>query len=120
MKYAFVLGGMLVTECENVLKCERAELQLRDAAQCLQDALTVGVSGARIVKKVGMMDVVTAIQQLIEERDELRSALCVARVNGRQQHGMTLRQFAVLCGRSPSWVSRWTSSDIDTPPDFVD
>ena len=109
-----------MSECENVIECGKHEVQLQAAAQYLQDALTVGVSGARIVKKVGMTDVVTAIQQLIEERDELRSALCVARVNSRQQHVMTLRQFAVLCGRSPSWVSRWTGCDTDTPPDFVD
>jgi len=59
-------------------------------------------------------------KELIEQRDELRSALCVARENGRNQLGLTLRKFAALCGRSPSWISRWTNSDIDGPPDLVD
>jgi len=58
-------------------------------------------------------------KEIIEQRDELRSALCVARENGRNQLGLTLRKFAALCGRSPSWISRWTNSDIDGPPDLI-
>lgn len=92
-----------MSECDNAIECGKYEVQLQAAAQHLQDALDIGK-----IKAIGLMEVVTGIQQLIEERDELRSALFNA------------RQFAVLCGHSPSWVSRWTSSDTDAPLDFVD
>ena len=62
------------------------------------------------------------LEAMKQDLDDLRSALCIARMNARQQHGMTLRKFALMCGHSPSWVSRWTDSDSDPqqPPDFVD
>jgi len=106
---AFVEG-----QCDQVIECGKYETALQAAAQRLESALAIGQ-----VKHIGLMEVVAGIDQLIEERDELRSALCIARVNALQQYGMTLRKFSVLCGHSPTWVSRWTAKDCDTPPDII-
>jgi len=100
--------------CDSAVECGKYEVQLQAAAQHLENALAIGQ-----VKHIGLMEVVSGIDQLAEERDELRSALCIARANALQQHGMTLRKFSALCGHSPTWVSRWTAKDCDSPPDIV-
>lgn len=97
---------------EEVIEYGKYEIELQAAAQQLQSALVIGQ-----VKSIGLMQVVSGIQQLIEERDELRSALCTARENARTKHQMTLRMFAAMCGHSPTWVSRWTAKDCG-PPDL--
>ena len=96
-----------------VIEFGKYEYQLQACAQRLQSALAIGQ-----VKSIGLMEVASGIDRLIEERDELRNALCIARTNARQKHGMTLRKFAVMCGHSPTLVSRWTATDCDTPPDL--
>lgn len=58
------------------------------------------------------------IAELGEQRDDLKQAVCIARVNCLNQHAMGIRKFAALLGQSPTWVSRWTATDCG-PPDLI-
>lgn len=81
--------------------------------------MTVG-EAMDAVEKIIREAVTKVTADLVEQRDELQSALCVARVNAKTHCKMTTREFAVLCGRSATWVSRWTSTDCGGPPDLIE
>ncbi len=90
------------------------ERELEKAAELIGDALPIGKT-----KTIGLLEVSEGVRQLIAERDEMRTALRVARANALHQHRLGLSAFAIMCGVSPTTMSRWTADPITGEPDIV-
>lgn len=97
---------------ELLIDCGKYDYTLGAAAQRLQAALPIGN-----VKAVGHMEVPTAIDELIAERDAMREALKKCRKN-LSGYGYTMRSVAAVCEISPTLLSQWTAEECG-PPDIV-
>jgi hypothetical protein len=59
------------------------------------------------------------LEELVRERAEMLAALRNRRIGDRED-GLTLRDSAACFCISPVALSKWTSDDPTTEPDFVD